>query len=333
MRSLWGELRARRQRWSCAPDGRPRPDAPFARGPVAARVLGSAIDAAVWAGCRLPDRVAHGFAAAGGHAEWAFRPGKRRQLAANIAHAVGAPPRSRRVRGLVRREIVNEARRSADLLWAIGRRREFLATVDIVGRENPALALDRGHGVVLCGVHVGGWEVATSIPAMIVPAPTTVIVADDWLAWGIQHIREDVGLRTVYRSSPALASVRVLRRNEALLVLGDDATGAAPRTYRVPFCDAEADLPAGVVTLARLTGAAIVLFSMLPVGRRRWKAVLEPPIDPPDPDGGDEAEAKVLTEIAERWTALVQNHPEHWSASFPISWHESPTTPAGVDVP
>ena len=43
----------------------------------------------------------------------------RRTLAVNLAHAVGAEPASRRVRRLVRREIVNEAKRSADLLWAI----------------------------------------------------------------------------------------------------------------------------------------------------------------------------------------------------------------------
>ena len=72
-------------RWARAPDGRPRPDAPFGRGPIAARVLGRVIVVSAAIGARLPLRVAHGLALVGGHLEWAARPGKRRQLATNLA--------------------------------------------------------------------------------------------------------------------------------------------------------------------------------------------------------------------------------------------------------
>ena len=115
IRARWCELRL-------APDGAPRPDAPFARGPLAARVLAEVIDGAVWAGSRVPAALAHTLATIGGHGEWALRPGKRRRLATNLAHALGArTDDSQRSGAAVRREIVNEAHRSADLLWALGR--------------------------------------------------------------------------------------------------------------------------------------------------------------------------------------------------------------------
>ena len=68
------------------------------------------------------------------------------------------------VRRTVRREIVNEAHRSADLLWALGRPDEFLTTVELDGIENINEAAAQGRGVILSGIHLGGWEVATAVP-------------------------------------------------------------------------------------------------------------------------------------------------------------------------
>ena len=110
------------RRLRLAPDGRPRPDAPFGRGAVAAHVLRVAVAAASAGGASLPSGAAHRLARIGGTIEWAVRPAKRRTLAENLSRAVGRPIEDREVRRLVRREIVNEARRSADFLWAIRRR-------------------------------------------------------------------------------------------------------------------------------------------------------------------------------------------------------------------
>jgi lauroyl/myristoyl acyltransferase len=316
-------LRDRTRRWSLAPDGRPRPNAPFGRGPVAARVLGHVIDVAVAIGSRTPARLAHGLAVIGGNIEWAARRSKRRQLAENIAHAVGSPAASRSVRSLVRREMVNEARRSADLLWAIGRPGDFLAATVIQGREQMVEATARGRGVVLVGAHVGGWEVATALPAAVLSVPTTVIVADDWLAWAIQHVRHAVGLRVAYAGRLPLDSVRLLQRGEALLVLGDDGSQTSARSYAVRFCGTTAVMPAGVVSLARLAGAPIVPFTVLPRGPRQWVATIESHLEPPDPGSGPEGEQAVLQLLADRWTETVRHYPEHWAASFPIDWQSA----------
>jgi lauroyl/myristoyl acyltransferase len=308
--------------WSLAPDGRPRPDAPFGRGPAAAHVLGHVIDGAAWLGSRMPVRLAHGFAVVGGNIECATRPAKRRQLASNLAHAVDRPAGSKMVRGLVRHEVVNEARRSADLLWAIGRRDEFVECTRIDGLEHVIEAAASGHGVVLTGAHVGGWEVATALPAAVLPVPTTVVVADDWLAWGIQHVRRAAGLHVLYAGRLPLESVRVLHRGEALLVLGDDGSTSSSRSCPVRFCGTIAMMPVGVVSLARLAAAPIVPFTVLPRGPRRWVVTIERQIEPPDREGGRDGEQAVLQLLADRWTETVRHYPEHWAASFPIEWRD-----------
>jgi lauroyl/myristoyl acyltransferase len=313
IRARWGELRL-------APDGAPRPDAPFGRGPIAARVLARVIDGSVWAGSRVPAGLAHTLATVGGHGEWAVRLGKRRRLATNIAHALGANPDDRAVRRTVRREIVNEAHRSADLLWALGRPYEFLTSVELDGIEYAKAAAAAETGVILAGIHLGGWEVATAVPRAQLPVATTVIVADDWLAWAIAHTRVAAGLCVLSRTAPAIRAARLLQAGEALLVLGDDGWGSEPRTYPVRFLDSSAELPAGVVTLSRLCQSPIVGFAVLPTGRRRWRVVVDQAVGPPSRSGGAEEEQSVLQLLADRWTELIRAHPEHWAAAYRIRW-------------
>jgi KDO2-lipid IV(A) lauroyltransferase len=312
-----------RERWRAAglgPDGRPRPDAPLGRGPRAARVLAKVIDGAAWAGSRLPARTSHGLAWLGGTAEWALRARKRRLLAENLGHALSRPAGDPAVTAAVRREVLNEARRSADLLWALGRPGELRATTDFVGLQHVADALAAGRGVILAGVHLGGWEVATALARVAVPVPTTAVVADDWLAWSIEHLRVAVGLRVMYRGEPALRAARLLEAGEAVLVLADDAWGDAPRSYRVRFLDGVAELPGGVVALARLCGTPIVSFYVLPRAPRRWVVTVDPPVEPPGRDEGREGERRMLQALADRWGEMIRAHPDRWSAAYRIHW-------------
>jgi lauroyl/myristoyl acyltransferase len=283
------------------------------------------IDASAWVGCRTPAPIAHAMATVGGHLEWSLRPRKRRQLAANLAHALPADvtgeSRRRAVCRLVRREMVNEAHRSADLLWALGRPDAFLESVELPGIEHAGRVVDAGHGVILLGTHVGGWEVATAAPAATLSAPTSVVVADDWIAWAIEHARVAAGLRVVYAGRSSLELVRILRRGEIVLLLGDDPRHGAHHD-RVRFLDAQADVAAGPVRLARLAQAPIVTFTVLPLGRRRWRIVVDEALLPPGRESGASGEHELRQQIADRWSETITRWPDHWAASFPITWHD-----------
>jgi KDO2-lipid IV(A) lauroyltransferase len=305
-----------------APDGKPRPDAPFGQGPLAARVLRGAILGASAVAGRAPGSAVTRAAAFGGTVEHALRPAKRRRLAENLCHALGLPADHPDVRELVRREVRNEARRSADFLWSLRNQEELRATSEVVGREHILEALERGNGVLLVSTHVGGWEVATAMAKAVVPVPTTVIVTDDWLAWAVEGLRVRAGLGIMYDSEPAAKAAGLLRNGEALLVLGDYAKPWM-RTYAVRLLDAVAELPAGPVVLARLCGTPIVPFSVLPTAARRWRIEIEEPLYPPARNGGEAAERELLQRLADRWTRTLREHADHWAAVYPMTWREA----------
>jgi lauroyl/myristoyl acyltransferase len=173
--------------------------------------------------------------------------------------------------------------------------------------------------VLLVSPHLGGWEVATAIPARVVPVRTTAIVTDDWIAWAVAGLRRDAGLGVLYDTEPITKAANLLRSGEAVLVLGEYAKQTM-RTYPVRLLDAVAELPSGAATLARLCGSPIVPFTVLPLGPRRWRVEIEPPLFPPDRDGGPEAERVLLQELADRWTMTLRAHPEHWAAVYPLTW-------------
>ena len=284
-------------------------------------MLAGVIAAAGAAGARLPARTAHRLAVAGGTLEWAARPDKRRTLVENLAHAVGLEYSDPRMRGIVRREIVNEARRSADLLWSIGRPGELLRQVRIEGRAGVDAALAEGRGVILAGPHIGGWEVVVPVPAAVLDVPVAVLVNDDWLAWAVEGIRRRAGLEVEYLGAGPRPLIRRLRAGHALLMFSDIVPGAGVRTLPVRFLDDVAWLPAGPAALARMTDAVIVPLAVLPLDRRAWVIELGEPIDPRRA-GGDAASAdhETLQRMADAWSDVIRRYPEWWAAVYPLDW-------------
>jgi lauroyl/myristoyl acyltransferase len=284
-------------------------------------VLERVIAGASAAGARLPPRTAHRLAVAGGILEWAARPGKRRTLADNLGHAVGLHPSDPRVRALVRREIVNEAHRSADLLWSIDRPGELLDHVRIEGREGLDRALADGRGVILAGPHIGGWEVVVPVPAAVIDVPVSVLVNDDWLAWAVDGIRRRAGLDVEYVSDGPRPLVRRLRRGEVVLMLADIVPDPGVRTMAVRFLDGVAGLPAGPAALARMADAAIVPLAVLPLDRRAWKIELGEPIRARrSGDGAAATDGDTLQRLADAWSEVIRRHPEWWAAVYPLAW-------------
>ena len=225
---------------------------------------------------------------AGGTAEWALRPRKRRSLAENLCHALGlpawAPGRegARPPRGSERGPSLGRSPLGARGPTSCSRRRRS------PDESTCSAALGRGNGVLLVSAHigVGGGDGAACARSSRCRRPRSC--TDDWLAWAVAGLRARAGLGLLYDTEPASRRGVAPARGR-----GDPR----PRRLRegldahLPgrLLDAFAELPAGAAALARLCGTPIVPFMVLPLGPRRWRVEAESPLFPPDRNGGAEA--------------------------------------------
>ena len=232
--------------------------------------------------------------------EWACRPAKCCRLASNLCHVVALPPDHADVKTLVRKEVRNEARRSADFLWALARPGELLETTEVEGRAHLHEPSTAGAGHCSCR-HTSAAgrsrcrSCRTSSPCRPPrSSPTT----------GSPAQSKDCGYAQA--SGSCTTSSRRERRDTASARRGAPrARGlreGGERTYAVRFLDSVAELPAGPAVLARVCGAPVVPFSVLPLARRRWRIEVEPPLYAPDRNGGVEVEKVLLQKLADRWT-------------------------------
>jgi len=135
---------------------------------------------------------------------------------------------------------------------------EIDGRVTVVDGENLDAGLKRGKGVVLFTAHLGNWELAGAKLALI-GYPINVIArdqADERTARLFRHLRESCGLRVIPSRTAVRASLRCLRRNEVVCILGD--INAGTRGVFVDFFGKLASTVAGPAALAMRTGAAVV---------------------------------------------------------------------------
>jgi lauroyl/myristoyl acyltransferase len=292
---------------------------PFGQGPAAARVLRRVIDVAAMAGGRPPPELSVRLATIGGTLEWAVRRRKRRVLAENLRHALGPEADERALTRATRQEIINEGRRSADLLWAIAHPERAARAIRVEGMQTLRAALARGRGLILAGPHIGGWETIVPLVSTVPDVSVTALVEDDWLAWAMDDVRRRSGLEIVSISEPPLRALNALRAGQVLIVLADVAQPQM-RTVEVTLLDAPIRLPAGPAALARISGAPIVPFAALPIDTRAWRMWTGTPIEPPARRSGRDGETAAMQQLADSWSAVIRAHPTQWAAVYPLPW-------------
>jgi KDO2-lipid IV(A) lauroyltransferase len=222
----------------------------------------------------------------------------------------------------VRAQFVNQARRSADFLWAFARGDEVASRCRVEGRAELDRALDRGRGVILAGPHMGGFEVvAAALGDLLQGLAVTVLVEDDWVSHAVAGHRRRAGVELELRTDTPRRSLHTLQGGGAVVVVGDLAKPGM-RTFPVRFLDGCLELPAGPAALARLSGSPVMPFCILPIAPRAWRVVLGGAIEPP-PRRRRDAERDLLQAVADVWSDWIRAQPELWEAVDPMPWVKS----------
>jgi len=278
----------------------------------------------------LPARLA--YRAACWRADWTFRcwPQKRGEVVRNLRQVLGEELGPEEAERMAREVFRIRTCEVVDLMRLRGRARSLRRLVEIRGREHLDAALAEGKGAILCSAHFGSYMCAFSL-VHASGFPVTSIGRWWWnyppgessavrRMWDFVYARRVLRHRQRPNIEPwpgrlqvAVQAAAALRGNEVVTISSD----APPldtdlsRAIEVPFLGRQARLLPGVVTLARLTGAPVLMaFAHRSADYRHQ--VLE--ISAPVPMQGDTEAA--FGRCAAAMDAAIRAHPAEWDFWF-----------------
>jgi len=298
----------------------------------AQRLLRSAEGVAYWAAAapalaRLP--AALGYRIACWRGDWLFRcqAGKRAELARNLLQVLGNELSPAAAQEVTREWFRLASCEAVDVMRLRHRTRPLRRLVEIHGREHLETALAAGRGAILCCAHFGSYDSgfavlhASGFPVTTIGRwqhkYTARLSSAERRFWDLVYARPLRRHRQRPNIEPwpgrfevAALAAAVLRANEVVTISIDapplDSDRA--RAVEVPFLGRRARLLPGVVTLAQLTGAP-VLMGFLYRSADYSHQVLE--ISAPVPVGGEAATA--FRRCAAEVSAAIRRSPAHWA--------------------
>ena len=303
----------------------------------AGRLVREAENAAYWLGVAplaalLPASLAYRVACWRGDWSYRYQAGKRSEIVRNLrlllGNELGQDEAERLTRDFFRFRSCNVI----DVMRLRGRARSLGKLVEIRGREHLDAALADGSGAILCSAHFGSDDSAFSL-LHASGFPVTSIGRWHWnhtpgLTPVERRFCDFVWARRVlrHRQRPniepcpgriqvAVQAATALRANEVVTISSDAAPLDADlgRTVEVPLLGRRARLLPGVVTLARLSGAPVLMAFVYRSADYRHQ-VLE--ISPPVPLEGETAAA--FGRCVAAMDAAIRTSPAQW-----IFWHST----------
>ena len=297
----------------------------------AERVLRNAEGVAYWLvvaplASRLPASLAYRVACRRG--DWGFRhrTGQRSEILRNLRQVLGDTLSPHEAERQAREFFRMRSCEVIDVMRLRGRARSLGKLVEIRGREHLDAALAGGKGAILCSAHFGSYNSAFSLlhasgfPVTSTGRPLSSQVSG--MSSAERRLLEFAYTRRVqrHRQRPgiefqpgrlqgAAQAAVALRANEVVTFSSDAPPLDADRTRAVDvtFLGRQARLLPGVVTLAQLTGAPVLMVFMHRLAGYRHQ-VLE--ISAPVPVESDAAAAFGCCVAA--MDVAIREKPAHW---------------------
>lgn len=268
---------------------------------------------------RLPIKLTHAAARAGGHLYYYAFPGKRRLVTGNMRRALGPEASDREVRRVARKACVYYAEYWVDILWLPTRSREYV--LERFSKVNlPALmkGVDAGKGAIIVLPHYGSWEAGAVFLSSLGPfAAVAEVLKPPELFELFCKLRKGVGIEIFpYDSRPETrdAMVEALRKGSMLALLCDrDLKG---KGVEVEFFGERTTLPPGPAVLAMRSGAPIICVSVRNVDGG-WVGHATEPIYVPGDGDRDAVVRETMQEVARRLEELIRLDPAQWHMFMP----------------
>ena len=299
--------------------------------PGAGKLLRSVEGVIYWAAvapalARLPAALGYRLACWRGDVLFRCRVAKRTELTRNLRQVLGDQLGPAAARRAARDWFRFTSCRVVDVMRLRRGAGALQQLVEIRGREHLEAALAAGRGAILCCGHFGSYDSGFSVlhasgfPVTVVGRPGYACAAERPYVQRWFWRRVYSGPMRRYRQRPniepgpsrfkvAALAANVLRANEVVTISIDAAPldGDQDRAIEVPFLGRRARLLPGVVTLAQLTGAPVLMafpYRAADYRHQAWE------ISAPVPMDGDTD--TVFAHCAGEVSAAILRSPAHW---------------------
>lgn len=260
--------------------------------------------------------------------DWLFRSeaGKRADLTSNLRFVLGSELDADAARTAVREWFRLSSCEALDVMRMRNKARPLRRLVEIRGREHLQAALAAGQGALLCSAHFGSFDSGFSLLGASGFKVTTIgrwqhkytvgLSRAERRFWDLVYTRPLQRQRYRPNIEPWAGRIEVaaqaavaLRANEVVTISIDvpPLECDRARAIEVPFLGGRARLLPGVVTLARLTGAPVLMCFLHRSDDYRHQVLV---ISPPVPVDGETATA--FGRCAAAVSAAITASPAHW---------------------
>ncbi|HOO77615.1 MAG TPA: lysophospholipid acyltransferase family protein [bacterium] len=275
---------------------------------------------------KLPPRAAYAVGAVVAEIYYLFASRNRKNFKANLKHVleyraedIRSSAARRRIRRIVRKNFRNFAYYLIDFFrFSALEEKEMENLVEVEGEENIALGLREGKGLVGVTAHLGNWELAGVVFAGLGFPINAVALShgNTKLNRLFTQQRALGGMKVIPVGSAARASLRALRNNEVLVILGDrDVT---ERGVVMGFFGAPAQIPRGPSALAARTGAGVLIGYMVREGTHRYRLTFTPPIEVDRSRPEAEVERSIREAMVRRLEEVIGDHLDQWYVYYRI---------------
>ena len=276
---------------------------------------------------RLPADLGYRIACWIGDLLFRCQAGKRTEIARNLQLVLGNDLSPAAAQQVTRDWFRLASCRAVDMKRQRHEALPWRQLVEIRGREHLEAALAAGKGAILCCAHFGSYECGFSVlHASGFPITTIgrwhhkykagMSSAERWF-WEHFHTRPLLRNRQRPNIEPwpgrpqvAAQAAAVLRANEVVTICidGPPLANDRARAVEVPFLGHRAKLLPGVVTLAQLTGAPVLmafLYRQADYSHQVWEISAPVPLE-----GGT---ATAFGRCAAEVSAAIRRSPAHWA--------------------
>ncbi|MEA1928355.1 MAG: lysophospholipid acyltransferase family protein, partial [Candidatus Auribacterota bacterium] len=189
----------------------------------------------------------------------------------------------RKIRILIRKNFRNFSYYLVDFFrFSRLSRKEIERLVEFSGTDNIKAALKGGRGAIGVTAHLGNWELGGMVLSFLGYPVNAIALSHHNTRLNRLFVNQRAlsGMNVIPVGQAALKSLRALKKNQLVLILGDrDVT---ERGIEVTFFGASSHIPRGPATLAVRADAGIFFGYFVRQSTHRYHAVFRPslPVDP-----------------------------------------------------